>query len=88
MKIVQGFSFGLKVTFTFYFLYIYIKISGVLLFVSLMEKGIKKLSEKRILFMRTMKLEVYFLTYQEPLIRSGTKVSFINLKETAYQVNH
>ena len=30
--------------------------------------------------MRTMKLEMYFLTHQKPLIRSGTKFSFIKLK--------
>ena len=38
------------------------------------------------LLMREMKLEMYFLTYQKPLIQFGKKVSFINLKKTVHRV--
>ena len=31
---------------------------------------------------------LYFLANRKPLIRFGTKISFINLKKTAYQVNY
>ena len=37
--------------------------------------------------MRTAKLDVYFLTYPEPSMRSNTKDSFINLKKNCISGN-